>query len=503
MLKKYNIFTFILISVFFISSVIAQEAKFNGPTVNELVKIKEETDKNGQKLGSIFLKNSTGDIDYSMANKLWIDDDNHLRLDHDLLGIGWSKSGNTIRLQDGIDGRVFIGGSITENNTTKVLHVYGQARMKSFKMDDADKAEGKVLTSDVNGVGTWRTPSGGGSGGSIDGLSDGKSTNNSESVYLGDGSGINDDSYIGNTISTFNTAIGINALNKNGLVASEFGKKNTAVGFESLKNLDNNNADENSALGYQSHFHNISGHKNTAIGNEAMFGYSGGFGNIGVGYRAMFGGSTTANGQYNTAIGYEALKGNITGNYNIAIGYKAGETLTGSDQLVIQNRQNAARVPLIWGSFAPSSVKVHINVSNISTHGERFWVEGSASGTTSWGNSSDRRLKKNIITIENALEKVRQLRGVNFEWKDSKNHRDGKQIGFIAQEANGVIPEVVGDEDEYMSMMYAPITALLVEAMKEQQKIIEDLKEQNYGLEKRLTSIERKINVRNVKTVSK
>ena len=52
-------------------------------------------------------------------------------------------------------------------------------------------------------------------------------------------------------------------------------------------------------------------------------------------------------------------------------------------------------------------------------------------------------------------------------------------MGFIAQEAVNIIPEVVDNEGDLMSMQYAPITALLVEAIKEQQKQIEKLQQEN------------------------
>ena len=78
-----------------------------------------------------------------------------------------------------------------------------------------------------------------------------------------------------------------------------------------------------------------------------------------------------------------------------------------------------------------------------------------------------------------------QLRGVNFEWKDLENHEEGLHIGFIAQEAEKIIPEVVDDKGKYYSMQYAPITALLVEAIKEQQKMIEELKQEIEKLKNR------------------
>ncbi len=74
------------------------------------------------------------------------------------------------------------------------------------------------------------------------------------------------------------------------------------------------------------------------------------------------------------------------------------------------------------------------------------------------------------------MDKVQQLRGVNFEWKDTTVHFTGNQIGFIAQEAKVIIPEVVSQVGEYYSMQYAPITALLTQAIKEQQVQIKELK---------------------------
>lgn len=87
--------------------------------------------------------------------------------------------------------------------------------------------------------------------------------------------------------------------------------------------------------------------------------------------------------------------------------------------------------------------------------------------------SSDERLKKNIHTITNPIEKVSALRGVNFEFiKDGK-----KQIGVIAQEIEKIIPEVVDENpDGYKGVQYENIVGLLIEAIKEQQKQIDELR---------------------------
>ena len=84
---------------------------------------------------------------------------------------------------------------------------------------------------------------------------------------------------------------------------------------------------------------------------------------------------------------------------------------------------------------------------------------------------SDRRLKRNIETIDNALDKVNSLRGVTFE-KGLK-----PSLGVIAQEVEEVLPELVKtDEDGMKSVAYGNIVGLLIEAIKEQQIQIEELK---------------------------
>ena len=85
--------------------------------------------------------------------------------------------------------------------------------------------------------------------------------------------------------------------------------------------------------------------------------------------------------------------------------------------------------------------------------------------------NSDRKLKTNIKTIDNALHKVLSLRGVEFDRIDTGDH----QIGVIAQEVEQIIPDVVYGE-ETKSVAYANLVGLLIEAIKEQNKEIQELK---------------------------
>ena len=87
---------------------------------------------------------------------------------------------------------------------------------------------------------------------------------------------------------------------------------------------------------------------------------------------------------------------------------------------------------------------------------------------------SDERLKSNIETIPNALDKVLQMRGVNFE----KNGH--KSMGVIAQEVEKIIPEVVSTEnkdgEEYLGVAYPNMVGVLIEAIKDLQKQVDELK---------------------------
>jgi hypothetical protein len=85
------------------------------------------------------------------------------------------------------------------------------------------------------------------------------------------------------------------------------------------------------------------------------------------------------------------------------------------------------------------------------------------------------RLKKNIEIISNALDKVIAMRGVTFNWKDSSMPK--RMMGMIAQEVQKVVPELVfqNEKDGYYGINYGESAGLLIEAIKEQQKVIQEL----------------------------
>lgn len=107
---------------------------------------------------------------------------------------------------------------------------------------------------------------------------------------------------------------------------------------------------------------------------------------------------------------------------------------------------------------------------------------------------SDSVLKKNIAPIEGTLQKVLRLQGVKYQYKDEieneaaekeKKFNDNFRIGFVAQEVEKVFPEVVKDmPDGTKAMAYTDLIAVLVEAIKEQQKMIETQQQRIETLEK-------------------
>lgn len=94
---------------------------------------------------------------------------------------------------------------------------------------------------------------------------------------------------------------------------------------------------------------------------------------------------------------------------------------------------------------------------------------------------SDARIKENVETLPNALESVKQMRGVTY----NKIGEEKQSIGVIAQEVQAVLPQIVSEHNDGMlSVAYGNVTAVLIEAIKEQQKQIEELKAQLDGLTK-------------------
>ena len=104
-----------------------------------------------------------------------------------------------------------------------------------------------------------------------------------------------------------------------------------------------------------------------------------------------------------------------------------------------------------------------VNLANLSNSGNN--LSGSFTATGNITAFSDERLKENVQTIEGALDKVSQMRGVTYNYKSELN--DGQRgTGVIAQEMQQIMPEVV-EEGQYLSVAYGNLVGVLIEAVKE------------------------------------
>ena len=129
-----------------------------------------------------------------------------------------------------------------------------------------------------------------------------------------------------------------------------------------------------------------------------------------------------------------------------------------------------------WSNDAAGTGEVsYMTLDTSTTGGGDLTVKGDV---IAYGAPSDRKYKENIKPIESALDKAMQLQGVTFDWKDSESILDIKEdIGFIAQDVEKVLPELVRDSGKgNLSLRYQGITPILLEAIKELKAEIDLLK---------------------------
>jgi hypothetical protein len=264
-----------------------------------------------------------------------------------------------------------------------------------------------------------------------------------------------------NTTGYQNTATGSQALANNATAAY-----NTATGVQALYN--NTAGPYNTATGYQALYSNTTANYNTANGTQALLANTTGEANLADGALALYSNTTGAG---NTGVGANALYSQTTTNYATCVGYSctASDNVTNATAIGAHARVGASN-SLVLGGTGAYAVKVGIGTetpSNILTV-----AQGAGHPVSdSWETYSSRRWKTNIKTLPDALAKIEGLRGVSYDLKASGKH----EIGVIAEEVGAVVPEVVSYEEngqDARSVDYSRLTALLIEAVKQQQKQI-------------------------------
>jgi hypothetical protein len=109
--------------------------------------------------------------------------------------------------------------------------------------------------------------------------------------------------------------------------------------------------------------------------------------------------------------------------------------------------------------------------------------------------SSDERWKRNITTLDNTLANISKLRGVSYFWRTQefpdRDFESDKQIGVIAQEVEKIYPELIHTDNEgFKSMDYMSLSAVLLEATKQQQVLIEQQQSELELLKKKLDKLD-------------
>ena len=250
-------------------------------------------------------------------------------------------------------------------------------------------------------------------------------------------------------------------------------------------------------MGYFSLNNNTSGLRNVALGSSTLESNDIGSNNIAIGWNA--GNSVT--GSNNVMLGHEAGRNN-TGQSNVMIGHNAGKNAIGSNKLYIENSDAGSSEALIYGDFNNDFLSIHGQFTvrhpsssysgdllsvEIFDGSDRFRVDtdGDAFLAGTLTQNSDKRLKKNIIPLNESLSKILELNGYNYLWKD-ENRSSKLQTGVIAQELIEVFPELVDQNEEYYSVNYIGLIPHIIESTKEQQSIISAQQQQIESQESRL-----------------
>lgn len=313
-------------------------------------------------------------------------------------------------------------------------------------------------------------------------------------------------------VGLHSTAIGFDTT-ASGIVSTAMGWETTASGLNSI------------ALGRLTI---ASGEHSIAMGTETT---ASGWSSTAMGYLSIASGSNStaigggwATGPESTSIGGTAsglrsiaIRGTASGEESIAM----GGTASGKDSRTMGAGTTAysfgeTSIGIYNTVYTPISATVFNAADRLFTIGNGINVGNSSNALTVFKNgnatlagalstSSDKRLKTNITMLSSALSNVLQLNGYSYHWKDTKQRGGKKQIGVMAQEIQVLYPELVReDTNGYLSVNYSGLVPVLIEATKEQQAQIEELKQKNTELKTLLSDVKQlKANVEEMKTIFK
>jgi len=333
------------------------------------------------------------------------------------------------------------------------------------------------------------------------------------------------------------------AIGDSALFNSTSGFRSTAIGGYALFSADSST--NNTAIGYSTLYGNQSGYSNTAIGSQAM--------STSIGFRSTAVGdeSLALNfGNENVAVGYHSLW-NSAGSQNVGVGFRA-KIEEGNNSTVLGANASAARTSgtsyataigasavancnncLVLGGYDEiSRTKVGININtpvtdlhiiqqSVNNFDNTRGIRLQRPGGNQWRvfldplnnyvfqynnnvyayieptngsfiSSSDIRLKKDISSMEQVLDKLLLLQPKTYHYKASED-ASHLSYGFLAQEVEKLFPDFVfSSENGMKGIAYSNFSVIAVKAIQEQQQLIEVLMKKNEELERRIVLLEKK-----------
>jgi hypothetical protein len=189
-------------------------------------------------------------------------------------------------------------------------------------------------------------------------------------------------------------------------------------------------------------------------------------GNVGIG---LNGAAAQVPLQFSNALGLTKISLYRGAYGDVGIGAYGGELRLQND---VPNGKVSMGVIETTGSFTELAKAERNGGYAFSIFGS-LWVNGTTY-------ASDGRFKQNITPIDSALQKLMRINGVEYEMKTKEfsknNFATGRHMGLLAQNVETVVPEAVSEKDGYKGVDYAKLVPLLIEAIKDLKKEIEELK---------------------------
>lgn len=308
----------------------------------------------------------------------------------------------------------------------------------------------------------------------------------------------NDNVFVGahagtHTYTSGNVFIGSNAGIENGA-----GELNTFLGsYSGQQNFEGNG---NLFAGYSTGSANLVGNYNTFLGTQSATLNNTGSENVFVGYKS---GTVNAVGNFNVFLGSQSGKNCNDGSSNTYVGYMTdGADYIQNATAIGANAKVMTDNSLVLGYKA--NVGIGISAPSFQLH---LSTDAAAKpGSPDWLVASDSRLKKNITNFTDGLELLKQIRPVWFQYNGEAGIETGdkKFVGIVAQEMQKIAPYTIGrfihqdslgNKTEYLDYDANAVTYILINSVKEQQRIIEDKEAKIQALESRLEKLERLVNV--------